>query len=206
MKKISQNLSRILLILVGLSIVGINLAFGYIMFAPDSWPKPFYLLYQDPAAAASAPNGTNPQQPSTQPTPTPAILSTESAPAAPVEIRAGQGLMVDTGTKIINLVDQTGRKYLRVSIVLEYAPTDLKYYTMQAEEKTAFLQSFKDEITTIMPVINDTIITLLSSKTFESVYTADGKEKLRQEIMNTLNTQLPEHRVIFVYFTEFVLQ
>ena len=114
--------------------------------------------------------------------------------------------MVDTGTKIINLVDQTGRKYLRVGVVLEFAPPDPAYFSMVEEEKAAYLTTFNENMELKLPVINDIIITLLSSQTFESVYTAEGKEMLRQKIQEQINKQLPEYNVIFVYFTEFVVQ
>jgi len=114
--------------------------------------------------------------------------------------------MVDTGTKIVNLIDPSGRKYLRVGIVLEFAPTDLRYYTMEVEEKTAFITTFNEEVNARLPIMNDVIITLLANQSFESVYTAEGKENLRKSLMDTINTQLPEYRVIFVYFTEFVVQ
>jgi flagellar protein FliL len=208
MKKVLNILPKILIVLALLPLVGVNLAMGYIMFAPDSWPKPFYLMYQVPAQettsaeatkepAAEAPAASHSAQ---------ASASEEAPPAAQLEIKPGQGIMIDTGSKIVNLVDPTGRKYLRVGIVLEFTPTDLAYYTMAAEEKILYVTTFKEEVNLKLPVINDTIITMLASKTFEDVYTAEGKEKLRREILTTLNTMLPEYQVIYVYFTEFVVQ
>jgi flagellar FliL protein len=114
--------------------------------------------------------------------------------------------MIDTGTKIVNLVDPSGRKYLRSTIVLEFAPKDLRYYTMSEEERLAFLETFKADVDTRLPVINDVVISLLGSQSFESVYTAQGKEDLRKAIMDRLNGMLTEYRVIYVYFTEFVVQ
>ena len=34
----------------------------------------------------------------------------------------------------------------------------------------------------------------------------DGKEMLRQEIMDAVNARLPEYQVIYVYFTDFVVE
>jgi len=203
------SLGRILMILAILSILGLNLTMAYIMFAPDSWPKPFYLSYQYPALAGEATHETNAhaQESIPQEASEPVYVSpSEPAPSAPLEIRAGQGLMVDTGAKIVNLAEASGRRYIRVNIILEFAPTDLEYYTMPLEEKNEYVTKFTEDINTRLPVINDCIITLLSSKTFEDVYTATGKEDARQEIMAEINTRLPEYRVIFVYFTEFVVQ
>ncbi len=214
MKKLLNLLKRLGLFLLVLPLVGVNLAMAYIMFAPDTWPKPFYLMYSYPQAAASAAEQTPvPEAILQEGVPSASAAADESAkpnkaspPTAPLEIRPGQGLMVDTGSKIVNLVDPTGRRYLRAGIVLELAPKDLRYYVMTPEEKKAFLDEFNAEINGILPVINDIIITALSTQTFESVYTAEGKEKLRKQIMDTVNQQLPEQRVIFVYFTEFVVQ
>jgi flagellar FliL protein len=215
MKKMMNLLGRLGLMLLVLPLVGVNLAMAYIMFAPDTWPKPFYLMYtypQPPATSEAGQSGT-PQAASNETASPAKAASSETGensksapPSAPLEIRPGQGLMVDTGSKIVNLIDPTGRRYLRAGIVLEFAPKDLRYYVMTAEEKKVFLDEFNAEITGILPVINDIIITSLSTQTFESVYTAEGKEKLRKQIMDTINQQLPEQRVIFVYFTEFVVQ
>lgn len=179
--------------------LGITFFMAYIMFAPDEWGKPFYLSYAFPTQAPESESVAHAAEEES-------IVPTEPPPAAAVEIRAGQGLMVDTGTKIVNLSEPSGRRYIKVNIVLEFAPTDLEYYTMAEETKNEYLTEFFAEIETKQPVINDLLITLLSSQTFESVYTADGKETLRQEITNLINKRLPEYRVIFVYFTEFVVQ
>jgi flagellar basal body-associated protein FliL len=189
---------------------GITLFMAYIMFAPDSLPKPFYLNYADDTLAAEG-EATPPAE--APPATTGGHTSAEVAGSegsmpisASLEIRPGEGIMIDTGTKIVNLIDPTGRKYLRVGIVLEFAPTDLRFYTMPHEEKVAFVTTFEEEMNAKMPIINDVIITLLSNQTFEGVYTASGKEELRTTLLNTINTQIPEQRVIFVYFTEFVVQ
>jgi flagellar FliL protein len=55
-------------------------------------------------------------------------------------------------------------------------------------------------------MINDTVITLLSSTSFEQLYTTDGKEQLRHEIMEKIQTMMPNDKVLGVYFTEFVVE
>lgn len=193
--KIMKILPKILLGLVLLILTLTNLAVAYIIFAPDNLPKPFYLLY-------AVPSQLTPSAPVESPAvskPTPQIKITNLEP--------GQGLMVDTGSKIVNLVDPTGRKYLRVGVVLEFAPTDPAYFDLKtAEEKKAFIDNFNQEIEAKMPIINDTLITLFTSQTFDTVYTAEGKEALRTQIKELLNKQLPEYQIIAVYFTEFVVQ
>jgi flagellar FliL protein len=55
-------------------------------------------------------------------------------------------------------------------------------------------------------MINDTVITLLSSKSFDELYTAEGKEKLRLELMDKIQSMLIEDKILGVYFTEFVVE
>jgi flagellar FliL protein len=109
-------------------------------------------------------------------------------------------------TKIINLVDPTGRKYIRVTIVVEFAPDDPEYELLPEEEKTAYLTSFEEKLNSRLPIMDDTVITLLSTKTYEDLYTAEGKEKLRTEIMTMLAQKLPDPHILSIYFTEFVVQ
>jgi flagellar FliL protein len=114
--------------------------------------------------------------------------------------------MFDTGTKIINLAEPTGRRYIRVNIVLEIYPTNPDYVNMGHEEQQHYLEEFNQEVEESLPIINDSLISELSSKTFEEVYTAEGKEIIREEIVTLLNEKLPDHHIMNVYFTEFVVQ
>lgn len=189
------------------SILALNLFIAYIMFAPDSYPKPFYINYRTMVLLAPI-DGTQVagEEPAAEPT------------VDPLEAyEPGEGVMVDTGTKIVNLADAGGRRYLKTTITIEVAPPAGLH---AAEETTTeggdhagaeatedpILTAFTDEMNANMPVINDTLTTLLSSKTFEDIYTIDGKEALRLEIQANLNARLPELYVIAVYFTEFIVQ
>jgi flagellar FliL protein len=190
-----------------ISILGMNLFLGYIVLAPDSFPKPLYINYRTMVLLAPL-EGTE----------TAGSGEAEGeAEVSPEELHPGDGLMVDTGTKIVNLADPGGRRYLKTTITIEVAPP-AGLATHSEEEAAAgghegaaatedpVLTAFNDTMTANMPVINDTLTTLLSSKTFEGIYTIDGKEALRVEIQETLNERLPELHVIAVYFTEFIVQ
>lgn len=198
---------------IGLMIntVAIQMFMAYIMFFPDSFPKPFYLAYYMPTPKPTQ----NPKQevvevPSLPLNPPPAYAAPATSPETGQStgryISPGHGLMIETGSKIINLSEPGGRKYIRVNVVLEFEPNDMEYYKMAAEEQAAYKAAFEEEINTKMPVINDCLITLISSKTFEDIYTTEGKETLRKEIIDTLSIKLPEYRLIYVYLTEFVVQ
>jgi len=57
-----------------------------------------------------------------------------------------------------------------------------------------------------LPQIRDLLLTLLSSKTFDEVRTAEGKQQLREEIIARVNQVLDRDVVKAVYFTEFIVQ
>ncbi len=191
LNKILGIVLRVLATVVLLIVALLSIATAYIIFAPDTLPKPFYLQYHYAVPTAPA-------------TPTPNIPPT-ATPAPLIEVKPGEGLMVSSGTKIVNLAEPTGKKYIRVSVVLEFAPTTADYLTMAAEERQVYITEFTNEITAKMPLIDDAIITLLSTQSFDTLYTADGKEKLRKQILDSVNERLEGYHVLSVYFTEFVV-
>lgn len=192
--KIFALVGKILLILLVVASGVVSLATAYIVFMPDTLPKPFYLQYAYPTPVPSL---SSPDAAAALLTPTPQPLA---------DIKPGEGIMFNTGTKIINLAEPGGRRYIRITVILEYVPMDPKYPTMTAEEKTAYLTEFTKELTDRQPLVDDTIITSLSSKSFDQLYTSDGKEALRTELLNRVNQMMPEYKVISVYFSEFVVE
>lgn len=118
----------------------------------------------------------------------------------------GEGVLFDVGTKVIKLADPGGRRYLKVGIVLEFAPHDTAWYSMAPEQRAELQALFETEMGSKQPVIEDLVISIISSKSFEQVYTLEGKEGLRQEIINRINQLLPTQLVMYVYFNEFVVQ
>jgi flagellar FliL protein len=58
------------------------------------------------------------------------------------------------------------------------------------------------------PMIRDSVIRVLSSRKPEEVLTADGKERLKEELLETINEAiaLDEAPVQQIYFAEFIIQ
>jgi flagellar protein FliL len=184
-------ISQVILAIVAV----ISLITAYVVFAPDDLPKPFHLVY-DTGTGLPAASSTGPVT---------IVVTATPAPVEP-EYKPGEGVMLNMSTKIINLIDPGGRKYIRLTVVVEFAPDNPEYATLAAEEKTTYLTEFNAKLTALLPIMDDTVITLLSTKSYEDLYTADGKEKLRLEIMDTLAKKLPDLKIISIYFTEFVVQ
>lgn len=99
------------------------------------------------------------------------------------------GIMFPLDTFTVNLLSESGRRYLKCQLNLE----------MEGKELSPELEEKK-------PVFRDIIIRVLSSKSLEEISTVKGKEKLKEQIVTELNMRLKDGKVKNVYFTDFVVQ
>lgn len=97
------------------------------------------------------------------------------------------GKTIPMETFLVNLSGNRGNKLLKVNMDLE-------------------LQGAKvaEEIDKRKPQIRDIIIILLSSKTYAQLSSPEGKEYLRDEIRDTVNSFLTTGKIKRVLFTEFL--
>ncbi|MEN6373995.1 MAG: flagellar basal body-associated protein FliL [Smithella sp.] len=90
---------------------------------------------------------------------------------------------------IVNLIDNEGERYLKVVLQLELSD-----------------QSSVEELNLIKPKVRDSILDLLSSKTYKEMMDPIGKQRLRDEVAMRTNAYLTKGKILKVYFTEFVIQ
>ncbi|MFP4070712.1 MAG: flagellar basal body-associated protein FliL [Desulfovibrionales bacterium] len=90
---------------------------------------------------------------------------------------------------VVNLADPLGRRYLKVSMDLELA-----------DEKSM------QEATRAMPKIKDSLLLLLSSKSYSNLAKMEDKLRLKQEIVERVGHIIGQGKVVDIYFTEFVIQ
>ena len=112
-------------------------------------------------------------------------------PAAPNAAIAGEAqATLPLETFVVNLEGSGQRAYLRVGITLGLsgAPSRGK----------------KEELP--VALIRDTVLSVLSSAHPEKLLTSEGKEKLKNDLLKTLQDRAPELGVESVYFTEFLVQ
>ena len=93
------------------------------------------------------------------------------------------------GSLIVNLMDDDGERYLKATIQIEVSN-----------------QNCVSELDLLKPKITDSILGLLSSKTYKEIAGFEGKQRLRDEIVVRLNGYLTEGQARRVYFTEFLIQ
>jgi flagellar FliL protein len=100
------------------------------------------------------------------------------------------GTVLDLEPFIVNLADPAGKRYLKLKLAVD-----------AKDEK------LKQEIVTRVPQIRDSILLLLTSKSYADIAPVAGKIRLRNEILKIINRSLMGvGSVHAVYFTEFVVQ
>ncbi len=216
-----KPLPLMLVVVALLTIIPIGLG-SYVVFGPDTMWKPVYVRVEmdDPTPAAEAaepapaapPAAADTHAPlpqATLPQPTQAVL----APTVPAPMYAGPGVMYQLGTKVVNLADPGGLRYLQTSIVLEFHPS-VEQYLLALDQTQDPAEGGHDEggggltsaIDARRPVIDDSVMTTLSSKRFNEISTVKGKQSLKEELIAAINQALGVPGVINIYFTEFVIQ
>jgi flagellar protein FliL len=118
----------------------------------------------------------------------------EPAPMAEEEVVETEepdeiGPLYSLGTLIVNLADEGGKRYLRVSIELE----------LESPEMT-------EEVERRLPQVRDSVLMILPTKTFADINTTPGKVALRDELIAAINGIVKTGKVKNLYFTEFVVQ
>ena len=88
---------------------------------------------------------------------------------------------------LVNLAGNRGRGLLKVNLELEVDG-----------------EKVMEEIEKRKPQVRDIIIIILSSKTFAVVSSTEGKDALRDEIRDTVNSFLTRGKIKKVLFTEFI--
>lgn len=107
----------------------------------------------------------------------------------PPEEENSIGPIYKLDTMIVNLADQGGKRYLRVTMELELSAPEVK-----------------DEIDMRLPQLRDAILMILPTKTYADIGTTEGKIALRDEIIKKLNSFLKKGTITTIYFSEFVVQ
>lgn len=88
---------------------------------------------------------------------------------------------------LVNLAEDQGQKLFKVEMEFDVDNKDVQ-----------------EEITKRMPQVRDIIIIVLSSKNYSQISTPKGKERLKEEIRDTVNSFLTKGRINKVLFTQFI--
>lgn len=129
-----------------------------------------------------------------------------------------RGIIVDLGDFILNLCDETQKKYLKVNVAIEVTQKETDFPQEQAAKSGGHghgeapapadpMEAIQKEMAQFKPAIRDSVITNLSSKTSSELASAAGKELAKEQIANDINSILGgEREVLRVSFGQFIIQ
>jgi flagellar protein FliL len=105
----------------------------------------------------------------------------------------GPVVSMQLGEFLVNLADAGQMRYLKANIVIE----------VQGEVPSS---GGEGESGGTDPKIRDAVIQVLSSKRMGDLAGAEGKEKLKKDIMAAISERMEKAKVVEVYFNEFAMQ
>ena len=105
------------------------------------------------------------------------------------EEKVKKDVMFHLDPLIVNLARSQGSRFLKITISLEMSSPDVRLDLKKNIRK-----------------LTDSILLLLSTKSFEDVYSVQGKFTLKGEITTRVNQYLTVGQVKGAYFTEFLIQ
>jgi flagellar FliL protein len=128
------------------------------------------------------------------------------ARAAAEKLKPPVTVMYPAKEQVVNLADKSASKYLKVDVTLEFIDDKYKDPPVGA----AVTQQQTDlaaDLTPYTQIIQDALVTTLSSKTSTDLLQPNGKEQLKSDLMNNVNKALhDDQKVVNVYFTSFIIQ
>jgi len=116
-------------------------------------------------------------------------------------------VMYPTKERIVNLTDKAAAKYLKATLTLEFIDTKLKDPPKGGPAVMSQQTDFATEMSPYTAVIEDVLVSTLSSRASADLLKADGKDLLKADLIQNVNHALrDEERVVNVYFTSFIIQ
>ncbi|MBV8718674.1 MAG: flagellar basal body-associated FliL family protein [Chloroflexi bacterium] len=108
--------------------------------------------------------------------------------------------------QVVNLSDKAATKYLKAAVTLEFIDSKLKD-PPQGAAVTQQQTDFAADMTPYAAIIQDAIVSTLSSKTSADLLKTDGKDQLKNDLITNVNHALhDDEKVVNVYFTSFIIQ
>ena len=148
------------------------------------------------------------------------VLTTGASPAAAEQPQHPQepqrperpelprhGIMYVTDERAVNLADRGTLRYLKAQLALELAtPGESATGELPPDAYKKKQEELRKELAARSVVINDRITMILSSKTADELVTAEGKNRLKQELKEQLSEAVGDRQLMNVYITQFLIQ
>lgn len=93
------------------------------------------------------------------------------------------------GEMVINLSDQGELRYAKVGVAVGFKD-----------------KLHEEEIKELDPVLKDTVLHVVTEKSFKELHRKNGISGLKKELLKGLEHNVPKHPVVAVYFESFAMQ
>jgi flagellar basal body-associated protein FliL len=136
-------------------------------------------------------------------------MSAAKAPTTVPDPGPGQlGPMLSLDDKVINLSTTTpgGYKYCKIGVTVELRPSSASFYDLHGADRTKQEKTELDKHTEQVPLLIDAVGTVVSAHDSSTLTTADGRAKLKVELLTAMKKVLGDDVVLDVFFTDFVMQ
>lgn len=117
------------------------------------------------------------------------LKNDESTTSSASKSSSSLGLMYPLDLFTINLLSESGRRYLKVEMTLEL------------EDEALAMEIDANKV-----LFRDVIIRIVSGKSLEEISTVEGKMKLKEEIVSEINSHVKSGKVKEVYFIKYDVQ
>jgi flagellar basal body-associated protein FliL len=147
------------------------------------------------------------------------VIPTLTAPPKQVAdpLPGQHGYMIPLDTKVVNLAADSEYEYAKVGVTIELRPESSDFYAMAGAAREPLAAAKVKEMAELLPVLDDAVAKIVAAKTSQELTSAEGREALRQEILEALRaatekpapsglTEPVKPEVIDVYFTDLVMQ
>jgi flagellar basal body-associated protein FliL len=101
-----------------------------------------------------------------------------------------RGVMLPLDTKVVNLVPGGDFKYAKVGVTLELRPDMASFYDLKAEARTAAETLVVKDMADVLPLLDDAVARVVSSKTSTELLNDTGREQLKAELLEAIRAVL----------------
>jgi flagellar protein FliL len=117
------------------------------------------------------------------------------------------GPVIDLEEFTVNLKDPGEEHYLRADLSISVTAEDPNFEKLSGEAIHKWEEEFNHEMAHYVPAIRDIVISSLTSKTSTELASTTGKDQLKLQIKDSVNTLFAgKRKVIRVNFENFIIQ
>ena len=119
------------------------------------------------------------------------VLKPGATPPGIPDPSPGQhGVMLPLDTKVVNLAPGGDYKYAKVGVTLELRPEKVDFYAAAPADREVTSALVVKNMAEMLPLLDDAIAKVVSSKTSTELLNDAGREQLKQELLDAVRAVL----------------